>query len=388
MPSGSSPAQSAWGLQAMVFALVAAALTAVYLTQPMLPLLAREYGVSPPVVSLTVSMVTLGITLSCLPFGVLADRWRVKPIIALGGIMTALCLLAGALSSSFGLLVAARLGQGLFFPALTSCLAAYLARTLPPQDLAVTMGAYVSATVVGGLASRLLPGFVLAGRWRLSMVLVALLLLGLCLLALRWLPAEGPRPARRQGDLGYLGLLRSWSTLAPYMATFGSMFAFSAVFNYVPFHLAGPPYHASTALISMMYLSFAIGIVLGPLVGRLARRKGAGRALILGCLLLAAALGVCLLPSLVAVVAGLVMVCGGHFTIHAASQGLLNTRLQQSQGRANGMYVLVYYLGSWAGITAAGQSWSLAGWSGVVLMALASLAAPLGVGLIELRRRR
>ncbi|MBU1155129.1 MAG: hypothetical protein KJ921_04735, partial [Proteobacteria bacterium] len=65
-------------LQALVFGLVAAAISAVYFTQPVLPEISREFAASPPLASLTVSLVILGITLACLPFGVLADRWAVK----------------------------------------------------------------------------------------------------------------------------------------------------------------------------------------------------------------------------------------------------------------------------------------------------------------------
>ncbi|MCB2227672.1 MAG: MFS transporter [Desulfarculaceae bacterium] len=382
------PARSAAGLQAVVFALVASAINSVYLTQPTLPLLSREFNASAPRVSLTVSMVTLGVCLAGLPFGVLADRWRIKPIITLGGIMVALCLAAGALSPSLEFLAGARFVQGLFVPALTSCLAAYLARSLPPQSLAITMGAYVSATVVGGLLSRLLPGIVLAGNWRLALSVGAGLVVVFTLVALFRLPAEGPRPPRHSGDLSYLGLLRSWPTLAPYLATFGSMFVFGGMFNYITFHLSAPPYLASTAFISLMYLTYLIGVIEGPLVGRLARRIGAGNTLALGAAVYMAAQVVCLLPSLTGVILGLCLVCAGHFIIHAGSQGMLNTRLHGSQGRANSLYVLVYYMGGWAGITCAGFFWNLARWQGVVLLGLTVLILPLSVGLVDARKEK
>lgn len=374
------------GLQALVFGLVAATIGTIYLTQPVLPELSRDFGASPSVASLTVSMVILGITLACIPFGVLADRWPVKPIILVGGMVIAASLLAGALSRSLTLLVAARFVQGLFVPALTSCLAAYLARTLPLERLAVIMGSYVSATVVGGLASRLLSGLVLAGHWRLSFVVVALLVLLLALAALRWLPPEGVRPPRASTALSYLGLLHQWPTLAPYLATFGSMFVFAAVFNYVTYYLAAPPFNASTAFISLMYLTYLIGVVSGPLVGKMARRIGGGWTLLLGSVLLILAMLLSLLPSLAAVVGALALVCAGHFTIHPAATGLLNIRLQESQGRANSLYVLIYYLGAWAGITAAGQAWAHWAWPGVAGLGLAMLVLPLLVGLGEIRR--
>ncbi len=385
--SASSRAPGQAGLQTLVFGLATVAITSMYLTQPVLPQLSREFGAAPALASLTVSMVILGITLACMPFGLAADRWPIKPIIAVGGGVIALSLVAGALSQGLGVLVAARFVQGLFIPALTSCLAAYLSRTLPPDRLAMVMGSYVSATVVGGLSSRLLSGLLLAGHWRFSLLVVAGVTLLLCLAALRWLPAEGPRQPRSEQALSYLGLLKNWPTLVPYLATFGSMFVFAAVFNYVPYYLSAPPFEASTAFISLVYLTYLVGVIIGPFVGRLAKRVGGGWTLALGSSLYMAALLLSLAPSLVLVVLALLAVCGGHFIIHAASQGILNVRLADSQGRGNSLYVLIYYLGGWAGITAAGPAWSLLAWPGVAALGLTMLILPLLVGAKEIRRR-
>lgn len=374
-------------MQALVFGLVAAAISAIYFTQPMLPELSREFAASPPLASLSVSLVILGITLACLPFGVLADRWAVKSIIALGGGATTACLALAALSPNLPVLLAARLGQGIALPALTSCLAAYLARTLPPAGLRVVMGSYVAATVVGGLMGRLLSGFFLAGHWRACFWLGAFLVLALSLAAMAWLPAQGPPPAHQKSEPGYLALLKSRPTLAPYLSTFGSMFVFAAVFNYIPYHLAAPPFLASTSLISLVYLSFIIGVAQSPLAGRLAGRWGAGPVLLMGAALFAMALMVSRLASLPMVILALVLVCAGHFTIHATSQGLLNMRLSSSQGRGNSLYVLVYYLGGWAGITAAGALWSRWAWGGVTGLGLVMLLLPAAVGLLEIKHR-
>jgi len=57
------------GVQAVVFALVAATFLTVYVTQPVLPILRVEFGVTLGIASLTVSAVVLGIALANLPFG-------------------------------------------------------------------------------------------------------------------------------------------------------------------------------------------------------------------------------------------------------------------------------------------------------------------------------
>lgn len=84
-------------LQIAVFGLVSATFTNIYITQPVLPTLQDEFGVSTVQASMTVSIVILGIILSNLFFGYLADRISIRPIIAAGG----LCFLAVPLATGF-----------------------------------------------------------------------------------------------------------------------------------------------------------------------------------------------------------------------------------------------------------------------------------------------
>src|SRR5437870_5474112 len=176
------------GIQAVVFALVAATFLTVYVTQPVLPILTEEFGVTPPVASLTVSAVVLGIALANLPFGAIADRFPIRPIVTGGGAVVALASVMCALTHSMGVLIGARFLQGLFVPSLSTCLAAYLSRTLPPRRLNVMMGWYVSATVAGGMGGRLLGGFAFPpDRWRLAF-LAAAALVG-CAIALTFIPS-------------------------------------------------------------------------------------------------------------------------------------------------------------------------------------------------------
>lgn len=151
---------SSLALQALVFALVSASFTTIYLVQPVLPVLQAEFGVSIAKAAQTVSMVILGVAFSTLIFGRLADMYPVKPFIILGGAMVSGAGLFCALAHDINILISLRLIQGFFIPALTTCLATYLVRNLPVERLNVVMGSYVSATVVGGLGGRLLGGFI------------------------------------------------------------------------------------------------------------------------------------------------------------------------------------------------------------------------------------
>jgi MFS transporter, YNFM family, putative membrane transport protein len=377
------------GIQFWVFSLVAAAFTTIYITQPVLPILQIEFGVEATRASLTISAVIFGIALSNLPLGSAADRFPIKPIIFVGGCVITLCGIVCALTSSMSVLIATRFVQGLFIPCLTTCVAAYVAKTLPQESLNVVMGSYVSATVAGGLGGRLLGGFIHPPlHWRYAFVTASAFLLVATLAACCFLPKEKRGPAVDLENQGFLQLISRPDLLRIFSVAFSAFFVFSSVFNYLPFYLATPPFSASTQVITLTYFSYLIGIIAGPLAGKLSNRMGNGAIMALGAVVFGAALAATLIKSVPAVAASLAFICAGFFSIHASAAGSLNTRLKSSRGRANSLYVLFYYLGGFAGISLSGYMYLSFGWPGIVTMGAAVLAIPFATGLWELVKER
>jgi len=260
-----------------VFLLVAATFATIYITQPVLPVIGAEFGVSAARASLTVSAVIFGIALATLPFGLLVDRLPARPILLAGGTAASLCGFLCAATKSFPVLVAGRFLQGVFVPSLTTCLVVYLVRRLPPGRLNVAMGAYVSATVAGGLGGRLLAGFIHPPlHWRYAFVTASVLLLGATLDAARWLPREEGRVEAAGREAGFLALPSRRDLLRIFSVGAAAFGAFSSIFNYLPFLLAGPPFLLPTHWITMLYLSYLVGVGIGPVAGRMGNRFGNG----------------------------------------------------------------------------------------------------------------
>lgn len=378
-------------IELAVFALVTAAFTNIYITQPILPVLEAEFGVSTVQVSFTVSLVILGIVLSNLFFGVLSDRVAIHPILGIGGLAVGSAGLVCAFSREFTTLAAARLIQGLFLPALTTSLAAWLAKNLPREKLTVVMGSYVAATVLGGLGGRLLGGWIHPPLdWRYAFVSASVFIFAASVFAISNLPKAAPSFKPPAGTAGQGFQIREiwamacrWDLLRLYCCGAAGLLMFSPVFNYLPYRLSGPPFYFTTEMITLVYLVYVLGIFIGPFAGRVSLAMGGGNTMLLGCLLLGAAFGLLLIPALWAVIIGLLMICAGFFTIHATAVGLLNQKLDHGQGQANALYVLFYYTGGWLGITAAGIAQEIFGWNGVVLGVAVFVLVPLLTGLAE-----
>ena len=282
-------------------------------------------------------------------------------------------------------LVVIRFIQGLFIPSLTTCLAAYLAKKLPLEKLNVVMGSYVSATVAGGLCGRLLGGWISpVFNWRFAFLSAAFFVISATLAAAYMLPAGKTDDETKTDNVTFIDLIKRKDLLRIYMVAFASYFAFSSIYNYMPFYLSRPPFQASTSIITMMYFSYITGIIIGPFAGKLSNVFGSGKMLVTGALIFGLSIGLTLFGSLSIIAISLIGVCAGFFTIHASAAGLLNCKLDCGKGRANSLYVFFYYMGGSIGITLSGFAYNLMDWPGIVSLCMVMMIFPFISGLMEI----
>jgi YNFM family putative membrane transporter len=205
---------------------------------------------------------------------------------------------------------------------------------------------------------------------------------------MRWLPRGAASQAQAaEHSEGFVRLLSRPELLRMLSVAFSAFFVFSGIFNYVPFYLSGPPFQATVRMITLVYLAYLMGIPAGPLAGKLTNRFGAGTTLIGGSVMFGLAICLTLVPSLLVIPVSLALTCAAFFTMHAAAVGSLNARLTGSRGRANSLYVLLYYLGGASGISATGGAYARWGWHGAAALGLCVLLVPLSVGVAEAVRR-
>ena len=346
-----------------------------YSPQALLPELANEFHVGPSAISTLMTAGTLAIALTAPFTGALADIVGRKRLITAAMFATCIPTLLTIFVSSVPQMVALRFLQGVLLPPIFTVAVAYIGDEWPAADVARIAGLYVTGTSIGGFFGRFIPGALadLIG-WRAAYgVMTVLTLITAIVVTLtltrekRFVPSGGLANSLRY----MLKHLRDPRLLATYAVGFGVLFNFIATFTYISFHLAAPPYLFTPTLLGALFLTYLAASPLVPWVGRgialFGRRPfvlGIIGIWIVGVLMMLAA-------SLTMILTGLTLcaVCG--MLCQAVSTGYVTMTAKEGRSSAVGLYATTFYIGGSAGAFLGGIAWTVAGWSGCVVMILA-----------------
>jgi predicted MFS family arabinose efflux permease len=340
-----------------------------YAPQPMLPELGRSFHRTPGQISLLISLSTIAVALAAPLIGTLSDRWGRKRLIVLSAILLALPTALAATSTSFTQLLVWRFLAGAFTPGVFALTVTYINEEWTAGSGAV-MAAYVSGTVAGGFAGRMLAAYIADyGSWRASFVVLGLLNLLGALLIWRLLPDEQRRVPRTRGVFGtMIGHLGNKPLLATYAAGFCILFSLLGIFTYVNFLLAAQPYCLRPAALGRVFMAYLVGAALTPFSGRLIDRHGQRSAFTAAIAIAICGVLLTLIPSVAAVIAGLAIFCTGIFIAQSSASSFIGKAARGAKASAVGLYVAAYYLGGSFGAAVPGFFWSRYGWSGCVAL--------------------
>jgi predicted MFS family arabinose efflux permease len=352
-------------------------------TQSLLPMLAQQLHATPIAVSFTVSMPPLAIALVAPWTGVIADVLGRRRVIVAAIFALVVPTVMVGFSTTLGAIVFWRFCQGLFVPPIFATTVAYIADEFPPGEATAATGLYTAAGVFGGFLSRFLTALLAETfGWRGAFLGLALLTAAIAIGVALLMPKE----RSFSGSTSLLGSAREMlqhfrnpQLVATYSVGFCALFTFITIFTFIAFRLAAPPFLLSTAARGSLFVTYLAGVLTTPLVGRGVALFGRQKLVLLALLIWAAGLGLTLLPSLVAIIAGLAIAAAFGFICQACSTSYVALTARRGRSSAVGLYVTFYYLGGSVGGIAAGFAWILAGWPGCVAMALVVLTIVAGL---------
>jgi YNFM family putative membrane transporter len=351
-----------------------ASFSLIYCVQPLLPAFAGSFGITPAESSLALSLTTGLLALSILAAGAFSQALGRRGLMFGSMALAAILNIIAALVPSWHGLLAARALEGLVLGGVPAVAMAYLAEEIDPAHLGKAMGLYVGGTAFGGMMGRVGIGLITEiESWRMALgtlgVLCLLSAIGFFILLPRsrnFVQRPGFHPAfhlRVWGSqLRNRGLLR--------LCAIGFMLTgiFVTLFNYATFRLSGAPYNLGQTAISLIFLTYALGIVASSVAGGAADRFGRRFLLIVGFLLMAMGVALTLLTSLVAVAGGITLVTIGFFIGHSVASGSVGPLAGLSKGHAASLYLLFYYMGSSILGSAGGWFWQHGGWTAIAML--------------------
>ena len=361
-----------------------------YCVQPLMPLLAHQFILTPAQSSLVLSVSTAALALSLLLSSVVSDRVGRKPMMVAAMLGGAILTLASAFAQDYNQLLVLRGLLGVALGGMPAIAMAYLGEEIEGPSLGLSMGLYIGGSAFGGMIGRVVTS-VLSDfySWR-----VALAAMGAAGLYSAWefrrsLPASNNfRQGQRRGLDGLLAGIRTHlaDPGLPWLfaLAFLLMGCFVSMYNYIGYRLLGPSFGLSQTEVGLLSALYLLGIFSSVWAGRLADRLGRRNVLWLVMAVMLAGLLLTLSNSLVAIVLGMGLFTFGFFASHSVASSWVGRRARAPQALASAIYLFFYYLGSSVIGSFSGVVWHGAGWPGVVAL----LGATLGISfLIALRLR-
>jgi YNFM family putative membrane transporter len=345
------------------------ALSALYVPQPLLPVLSAEFDISRETAALLTTISFIPLALAPLFYGALLDsvstrrmlRWAVLLLAVSEGLMF--------LVEPFAWLMVLRLVQGLLIPAMLTSLMTYVSQVSSKSDMARAMSWYIAATIVGGFAGRAISGLIASlFHWRFSFLLLGVGLLFAWVWLGRIADTDSVKLARPSlKAVG--GVLSDPVVRATYAMVFCFFLVFAAMMNYLPFRLTDLSSSADEFRIGLAYSGYLMGVVVSLNAVRIHRLYGGPERVMVGALaFFVVALLVMLVPQVWALVGGMFILCGASFLTHATATGYLNRHLSRSKGVVNGLYVSFYYGGGAIGSYLPGYVYRDSGWGGFIAL--------------------
>jgi YNFM family putative membrane transporter len=350
-----------------------------FATQAILPALTHAYTTTPAVMSFAVNASTIGMAVAGFAMAAVGRRIdrRLGILLSLGLLSIPTLLLSTM--PNIPLFTALRIVQGLCMATAFTLTLAYVAETSSPSEATSAVAAYITGNVASNLFGRLLSAAV-ADHFGLAWNFSVFAALNICgaVLVFAALRRKAPKPADRTGMMrpfnAWLDNMRDRSLQAAFILGFCILFAFIGTFTYVNFLLVRQPFELGMMRLGLVYFVFLPSIVTTPFAGQVTRSLGARVTGAAALTFAALGLPLLLLPTLSAVLSGLVLVSVGTFFAQAVATGFVGRAARADRAAASGMYLASYFFGGLIGSAVLGQAFDRLGWTTCV--------AGIGVALI------
>ncbi|OEF06697.1 MFS transporter [Vibrio genomosp. F10] len=343
-----------------------------YLFQPILPLLAKEFAVSETQINGLFAASTFALSIFLVPWAICSESFGRKKVM-LGGIFSMpLIGLLMLLSDSFWLLLLTRGLMGVALAAFASVAVAYMVEELSPKAFGQAIGGYIAANSLGGISGRILGGTLTEMfSWQAAVATMAIFtFIGAVIVGLLLPNQDNFTPQRGLFFHHNRALVKHIKNKTLWFAMLigGINFAlFVNLYSVMGFRLVSAPHYLPIGAASLIFLCYLAGTLSSKLTGKWAQHKQPISGMVTGSIISMLGMWVALVDRLPMMVIGLLLVSFGAFFTHTLAYSWISQKAVHAKATATALYLVHYYVGGSLGGFFLIYCWQHGGWLSVTM---------------------
>ena len=343
-------------------------LSVMYATQPIQPLLAKQFNVSIIKASQFTAVIMLFLAISPIIYGYILEKINVKKMLINSSIILFITNIFLGLATSYELFLFFRVIEALVVPAILTSLMSILAN-IDKENIKFNMSIYVASTVFGGLVGRIFSGFI-ATNLSYEFVFYSLsLAILVSIYFISKLSYEGEATISKPKITDVMEILKDKRFLIIYFLMFCVFFVFSGVLNILPFRVKEISSNVSEFQISLLYLGYGMGILISLNSSKIVKFfKNELNTILFGLIFFLFITIFLIQENIIFIFLLIFLFCVGMFTVHTVSTGLANSMKESQRSLTSGMYLSFYYLGGALGSFLPSIIYEKFGWNVVIYM--------------------
>jgi len=341
-------------------------LSVMYATQPLQPLLAKEFSITMTQSSLFTAVVMFWLGIAPIIYGYILESMSSKKMLIVASVILFITNLILGFSNSFEMFLLARCVEGLVVPAILTSSMTILAN-IDRKNIQFNMSIYVASTVLGGLIGRVMSGFIATEfGWRsVFFSLSFALLISLYFIIRLKLNINSKLTKATFHDV--MNILKDKRFVIIYIMMFTVFFVFAGLLNLMPFRMKELIGDVSESTIGLLYLGYGSGIVVALLSRKLVKFFGNEiKTILIGGVFYTVMILFFRSENLYVIFTMMFLLCIGMFTVHSISTGMANSMKEEQKGLTSGMYLTFYYIGGATGSIVPSMIYSKYGWESVI----------------------